>query len=282
MGPGLYSAFGQKARDLLFKDYHSDKKITATSPCSLKGPAATWSFTQKGEGFEADIATQLKNKNITADIKAYTNPNLNLFTTITVNEPAPGVKAILSFKAHEQTSGIVELQYLHDYVGICGNIGLKAHPDANLSLAIGTDVLAFGTDFSFDAELFQRQLNCEVTKANVGMSYVKDNLTGALTLNLIHNALNASFYQVINPLTNTAVGVEINHQFIAKKNTFTIGAQHTFDPLTMAKARISDSGMASALIQHRWCPKSFFTISGEVDTKDINKGVKVGLSLVVD
>jgi len=100
--------------------------------------------------------------------------------------------------------------------------------------------------------------------------------------NLIDNALNASFYQVINPLTSTAVGVDINHQFLAKENTFIIGAQHAFDPLTMVKARITDSGMASALIQHQWCPKSFFTISGEVDTKDINKGVKVGLSLVVD
>ena len=36
---------------------------------------------RKVKGFEADIATQLKNKNITADMKSYTNPNLNVSLT---------------------------------------------------------------------------------------------------------------------------------------------------------------------------------------------------------
>jgi voltage-dependent anion channel protein 2 len=39
--------------------------------------------------------------------------------------------------------------------------------------------------------------------------------------------------------------------------------------------------MASALVQHEWRPKSFITISGEIDTKAIEKSTKVGLSLVL-
>ncbi|MCI25484.1 outer plastidial membrane protein porin-like, partial [Trifolium medium] len=67
--------------------------------------AITSTGTKKGELFLGDVNTQLKNKNITADVKVDTNSNI--FTTITINEPAPGVKAILSFRVPEQTSGKV-------------------------------------------------------------------------------------------------------------------------------------------------------------------------------
>jgi voltage-dependent anion channel protein 2 len=53
------------------------------------------------------------------------------------------------------------------------------------------------------------------------------------------------------------------------------------DPHTTVKARFNNYGMASALVQHEWRPKSFVTISGEVDTKAIEKSTKVGLSLVL-
>jgi hypothetical protein len=71
---------------------------------------------------------------------------------------------------------------LHDYLGTCDNIGLKAYPDVNLSLTITTNVLALSTYLSFDNELCPRQLNWEIRKSNVEMSFVKYNLTRALTL----------------------------------------------------------------------------------------------------
>ncbi|QHO09109.1 Outer plastidial membrane protein porin [Arachis hypogaea] len=113
-GPGLYTEIGKKARDLLFKDYHSDQKFTI-STYSPTGVAITSSGTRKGELFVGDVNTQLKNRNVTTDIKVDTDSNL--FTTITVDEPTPGLKAIFSFKVPDQRSGKVELQYLHDYAG---------------------------------------------------------------------------------------------------------------------------------------------------------------------
>ncbi|KAI5445167.1 Mitochondrial porin, variant 2 [Lathyrus oleraceus] len=133
--------------------------------------AITSSRTKKGELFLGDVNTQLKNKNITTDIKADTNSNI--FTTITVNEPAPGVKAILSFKVPEQTSGKVELQNLHEYAGISSSVGLKANPIVNFSSVIGTNALAFGADISFDTKLG------ELTKSNVAVNFVKDDLIGS-------------------------------------------------------------------------------------------------------
>ena len=44
---------------------------------------------------------------------------------------------------------------------------------------------------------------------------------------------------------------------------------------------MNNVGKASALVQHECRPKSFFTVSGEVDTKVIEKTAKVGLALAL-
>ncbi|PNX94762.1 mitochondrial outer membrane protein porin [Trifolium pratense] len=249
--------------------------------------AITTSSTNKGEILLGDINTQLKHKNVTTDIKVDTDSNL--FTTITVNEAAPGLKAILSFRVPEQRSGKAEIQYLHDYAGISASVGLTANPIVNLSGVIGTNVTALGSDLSYDSK------TGEVTKFNAGVSFTKDDLVASLILrshiskppvrNILKNEkgdlLNASYYHVVNPLTKTAVGAEVAHRLSTKENTLTLGTQHALDPLTTVKARFNNFGKANALIQHEWRPRSFFTISGEVDTKAIEKSAKVGIALAL-
>ncbi|KAI8017427.1 hypothetical protein LOK49_LG04G03799 [Camellia lanceoleosa] len=271
-GPGLYTEIGKKARDLLYKDYQGDHKFTVTT-YSPTGVVITSSGTKKGDIFIADVNTQLKNKNITTDIKVDTNSNL--CTTITVDEPAPGLKTIFSFKIPDQRSGKLEVQYLHDYAGISTTIGLTANPIINFSGVVGTNVVALGTDVSFDSK------TGDFTKCNAGLSFTNSDLIASLTLNDKGDSLNASYYHTVNPLTKTAVGAEVIHSFSSSVNTITIGTQHSLDPLTTVKARVNNTGKASALIQHEWRPKSLFTISGEVDTKSIDKGAKFGLALAL-
>lgn len=93
--------------------------------------------------------------------------------------------------------------------------------------------------------------------------------------------LNASYYHIVNPLTNTVVGAEVSHNFTTKENAITVGTQHAIDPLTTVKARVNNAGVANALIQHEWRPKSFFTVSGEVDSRAIEKSAKVGIALAL-
>ncbi|XP_052184816.1 mitochondrial outer membrane protein porin of 36 kDa [Diospyros lotus] len=271
-GPGLYSDIGKKARDLLYRDYQSDHKFTVTTYTST-GVAITSSGTKKGESFLADVTTQLKNKNITTDIKVDTNSNV--FTTITVDEPVPGLKTIFSFIVPDQRSGKVELQYLHEYAGISSSIGLTASPIVNFSGVAGNDVVSLGTDLAFDTA------TGNFTKCNAGLSFTKSDLIASLTLNDKGDAVTASYYHTVSPLTNTAVGAELTHSFSSNENTLTIGTQHALDPLTTVKARVNSFGKASALIQHEWRPKSLFTISGEVDTRAFEKSAKIGLALAL-
>ncbi|MBA0822468.1 hypothetical protein Goarm_019271, partial [Gossypium armourianum] len=156
-----------------------------------------------------------------------------LFTTITVDEPAPGLKAIFGFRVPDQRSGKT------------GNF----------------------------------------TKCNAGFSFTNADLIASLALYVVMNekgdSVNASYYHIVNPSTNTAVGAEVTHSFSTNVNTITVGTQHALDPSTTIKARVNNAGKASALIQHEWRPKSLFTISGEVDTKSIDKSPKVGLALAL-
>ncbi|XP_057486767.1 mitochondrial outer membrane protein porin of 34 kDa-like [Actinidia eriantha] len=271
-GPGLYSEIGKKARDLLYKDYHSDQKFIITT-YSPTGVAITSSGTKKGDLFIADVNTQLKNKNVTTDIKVDTN--CNLFTTITVDEPAPGLKTILSLRVPDQRSGKLEVQYLHDHAGISTSVGLTANPIVNFSGVVGTNAAALGTDVSFDSK------TGSFTKCNAGLSFSNTDLIASLTVNDKGDTLSASYYHTVSPLTNTAVGGEVAHSFSTNENTITVGTQHSLDPLTMVKARVNNFGKASALIQHEWRPRSFFTLSGEVDTKAVDKSAKFGLALAL-
>ncbi|XP_012448173.1 mitochondrial outer membrane protein porin of 36 kDa [Gossypium raimondii] len=271
-GPGLYSDIGKKARDLLYKDYQVDHKFTVTTYTS-NGVAITSTGTKKGELLLADVNTQLKNKNITTDVKV--DSRSNLFTTVTIDEPAPGLKTIFSFVVPDQKSGMVELQYRHEYAGISNGIGLTAKPLVSFSGVIGNDCVSVGTDLSFDTA------SGNFIKLNAGLNITHSDLIASMTLNDKGDTLTASYYHIVSPLTNTAVGAELTHSFSSNENTLTIGTQHALDPLTTVKARMNNYGRASALIQHEWRPKSLFTISGEVDTRAIEKSAKVGLALAL-
>ncbi|CAA2962119.1 mitochondrial outer membrane porin of 36 kDa-like [Olea europaea subsp. europaea] len=271
-GPGLYPEIGKKARDLLYRDYQGDHKFTLTTYAS-NGVAITSSGTKKGGLLLADINTQLKNNNITTDIKVDTNSKVH--TTITVDEPAPGVKAIFCFIAPDQNSGKVELQYLHEYAGISTSLGLTAKPIVNFSGVAGNNQAAFGTDISFDTA------TGTFTRCNAGVSFTSSDLIASLTMNDKGELFTASYFHTVNSLTNTAVGAELTHSFPSNENSLTIGTQHSLDPLTAVKARVNNYGKVSALIQHQWRPKSIVTISGEVDTRAIEKSAKIGLAVAL-
>lgn len=70
----------------------------------------------------------------------------------------------------------LEVQYLHDYAGISTSLGLTANPIVNFSGVIGTNVLALGTDLSFDSKIG------ELTKLDAGLNFTKDDLVASLTV----------------------------------------------------------------------------------------------------
>ncbi|GLJ32586.1 hypothetical protein SUGI_0655690 [Cryptomeria japonica] len=254
-GPGLFSDIGKQTRDILNKDYNFDHKFSITTN-TASGLAFTSTGTQKGARFLGDVKTELKSDNITFELKV--DPNSKIFSTVTVDEPAPGVKAILSFSIPDQKSGKVELQYLHPNAGINTSIGLTATPIANFSGVIGNGNFAVGGEIAFDTA------SRNLTKYDAGLSFLKPDFVTSFTLTDKCDTLKASYMHSVSPLTKTAIGAEISHSFSKNENSFTIGMQHALDPLTTVKTRLNNYGKAAGLIQHEWFPKSFITFSGEI------------------
>ncbi|CAD6237090.1 unnamed protein product [Miscanthus lutarioriparius] len=275
MGPGLYTDIGKKARDLLSKDFHTDQKFILTT-YSSNGTVITASSTKKNESIFSEIQAQLKQKNVSVDVKA--NSDSLLLTTVTVEElGVPGLKKTMTIPFPHQGSGKFEVQYLHDYAGISASAGMNAKPLVNLSAVFGNKAIAAGADVAYDTA------TRDFTKYNAGLSFTNADLIAAVTLNDKGESLTASYYHLVNTEKNTAVGAEVTRNFSTKTSTVTFGTQHALDPTTTVKARYSSNGMASALIQHEWRPKSFFTLSTEVhvDASGVKKPPKVGLSLVL-
>ncbi|RRT84611.1 hypothetical protein B296_00013366 [Ensete ventricosum] len=263
MGPGLYSEIGKKAR--------------GSSPflfISLPSFFVIFFYGNLRIFFLPDLLYRDYQTDHKFTVTTCTSDGV--VSDFTVDELAtPGLKTIFSFVIPDQRSGKVELQYLHDYAGVNASIGLTANPVVNLSGVVGSKKVSVGADVAFDTA------TGNFIKYNAGLSITNADLIASLTLNNKGDSLSASYYHLVNPLSSTAVGAELNHSFSSNENTLTFGTQHSLDPLTSVKARFNNYGKASALIQHEWKPKSFLTISGEVDTKAIENSSKIGLSLVL-
>lgn len=133
---------------------------------------------------------------------------LQLLTTVTVDDLAPGLKTIFNFKVPDQRSGKVssclfrgstpihwyivtlfisivvyqvELQYLNDHFGISTSLGLTASPVLTFAGVMGTSTLGLGADISFDTK------TGDFAKMNAGLSFSNADLVCSLTLWVAHN-----------------------------------------------------------------------------------------------
>lgn len=79
---------------------------------------------------------------------------------------------------------------------------------------------------------------------------------------------------------NCAVG-EVMRKFSTNENIVTVGGAYTIDPLTVIKGKLNNYGMVAAVLQHEIVPKSMLTISGEVNTKALDRAPKLGLSIAL-
>jgi voltage-dependent anion channel protein 2 len=271
-GPGFYQDIGKKAKDLINKDYTYDQKFTVSTATS-SGLNFLTTGNKKGESFAADINTTFTHHNISADVKVDTKSNI--LATVTVDEFAPGVKSIFSFTIPDQKSGKVEVRYTHDNVGITGAIGVAPNPVVDLTAAVGSDGFVLGGEVSYDTG------SGLVTKYNAAVGYTKADFSTSVHLADKGDVVKASYIHLVNPVSRTQVAAEIAHRFSKNENTFTVGGLYGLDPLTTIKGRLNNHGKLATLLQHEWRPKSLVTLSGEVDTKALDKSAKIGLALAL-
>lgn len=95
------------------------------------------------------------------------------------------------------------------------------------------------------------------------------------------DSIKVSYLHHLDQIKKSAAVVDITRRFSTNQNTITVGGSFAVDPLTQIKARFNNQGKVGGLLQHELFPKSVLTISGEVDTKALEKKPKFGLAIAL-
>ncbi|XP_065014357.1 mitochondrial outer membrane protein porin 5-like [Musa acuminata AAA Group] len=271
-GPGLFSEIGKNAKDLLNRDYTYDQKLTI-STSSASGVGLTSAAVKKGGLYSFDIGSQYKYKNTLIDVKVDTNSNIS--TTVTISDILPYTKTITSFKLPDYNSGKLEVQYFHDHASFASVVALKHSPIVELSGTVGTRGVAFGAEASFNTA------SGDFTKYSAGVGLTKPDYSASIILEEKLDTLRASYVYHLDELQKSSVVAEIVRRFSTNENIFTVGTRYAVDPQTTVKTRLNNSGKLAALLQHELKPKSVLTLSGEFDTKALERAPKFGLALAL-
>ncbi|ESW28711.1 hypothetical protein PHAVU_002G011300 [Phaseolus vulgaris] len=271
-GPGLFTDIGKKAKDLLTRDYNSDKKLTVSSYSSA-GVALTSTAVKKGGVSTGDVAALYKYKNTIIDVKLDTASIIS--TTLTFTDVLPSTKTIASFKLPDYNSGKLEVQYFHDHATLTTAVALNQSPVIDVSATVGTPSIAFGGEAGYDST------SGRFTKYTAGISVTKADSSASIILGDKGDSIKASYLHHLDLLKKSAAVAEITRKFSTNENIFTVGGSFAVDPLTQVKARLNNQGQLGALLQHEIIPKSVLTISGEIDTKALDKKPRFGLGIAL-
>lgn len=235
--------------------------------------ALTSSAVKKGGLSTGDIAALYKYKNTVFDVKVDTESNV--LTTLTFTEILPSTKTIASFKFPDYNSGKVEVQYFHDHATFTSAVSLKQSPLIDITATFGTPSIAFGAEAGYDTT------SGDFTKYTAGISVTKPDSSASILLGDKGDTIRASYVHYLDGLKRSAGVLEIARRFSRNENIFTVGGSYAVDHLTLVKAKLNNEGKLGALLQHEVIPKSLLTISGEIDTKALEKTPKFGLAIAL-
>ncbi|KAK7330392.1 hypothetical protein VNO77_24586 [Canavalia gladiata] len=205
----------------------------------------------------------------------------NVDLSCQVEEIVPGFRSL--FKCSIPDSGKVELQYMSNYTGLTGCIGLAGNlergfdPIANFSGLVGTNILSLGANVALDIP------SRTISNLNAGLSLNTDFLVASLTMHDSFDTLKASCFHEVNPLSKTAIAAELKHRLSMGETSLTIGAQHALFPQTLVKARFNTESKAGAVIQQGFLERFFISMAGEVEFRNTdNKWLpKIGVSVAL-
>ncbi|KAK8649047.1 hypothetical protein V6N13_129785 [Hibiscus sabdariffa] len=221
-GPGLFSDFGKKARDLLNQDYASDQKFTNSSSTFTELGLVS-NLVNEGGLSSGDVAAQFKQKNVVVEI----------LTTFTITDLLPSTKTMASFKLPDYNSGKLEVQYFHEHGALTTAVGLKKSPAIDFSATVGSPSIAFGAETSYVTS------SGEFTKYNAGVNITKPDSSASVIL--------VSYVQYhLNYMNGGAVGGEIARKLSTNENTLTVGCSYPVDPHTLVKAKLNNHGNLGA------------------------------------
>ncbi|KAJ0728670.1 putative Porin domain superfamily, eukaryotic porin/Tom40 [Helianthus annuus] len=147
-------------------------------------------------------------------------------------------------------------------------MALNQAPTVGVSTTIGTLTIAIGATAAY--EIFTSKL----ISFAVGINFNRQDSTASLVLGDNGDTLRALYRYRFDVLKKTAAAMEITRRLSANEG-------YVFGDQTMVNVKFDSCGKLGAILQRKIIPRSFVSLSSELDMKALHKTPKFGLSLVL-
>ena len=157
-----------------------------------------------------------------------------------------------------------------NYAQATGNI------DAVLDVTAGHDGFLLGGEAGYDLQ------KAAVTKYSIGLGYQTPSYVATLTGTQNLSIIAASYYQKVNTSTEVSakVGYDVN---AAKASGLELASKYKLDPLSFAKAKVNDRGIAALAYNTKLNAGTTLGLGLSLDLNKLNEaGHKIGTHLTFE
>ncbi|KAJ1295867.1 hypothetical protein BS78_01G255700 [Paspalum vaginatum] len=275
-GPGLFNDIGKKAKDLLTKGYTCDQAVTLSS-ATASGVGLISTAVKKGGHYQLDMNSEYKNEYMHIGVKVDTESNIS--ATFTVLKVLPSTRLAISVMLPDYNARKISTTFTVSealpYRKLVFSVKLPDDP-LKFSGAVGAQGVAFGAECRFDTS------RGEFRKYKAAIGVAKKHYHAALILSDKGDTIKVYSLCHFDKMQKTSAVAELTRKLSTNRNTLTVGCLYMVDAQTTVKARFSSAGRLAALLHHKVNQKSHLTISGEFDTKALDRHPKIGLALVLN
>ncbi|GAB7361426.1 hypothetical protein MBLNU230_g1482t1 [Neophaeotheca triangularis] len=148
--------------------------------------------------------------------------------------------------------------------------------DATVDVTAGSDGFLVGGEAGYDVQ------KAAITRYSLGVGYQTPSYTASLVGLQNLSMINASYYQKVN--STVEVGTKVAYDVQGSRPAgLELASKYKLDPLSFAKAKINDSGIAALAYSTKLNAGTTIGLGLSLDTKKLNEaGHKVGTSLTFE
>ncbi|KAG2495976.1 hypothetical protein HYH03_005905 [Edaphochlamys debaryana] len=273
MAPTAFADIGKAAKGLLSGDkatgsFQFDPKLSVTSTTS-SGVALTATAVQKADKVEATLKAAYAAKKYSVDVALGADNKVT--ATASLNEVAPGVKLSSSIVVPDVTTAKVTLDYGMPYLSLKSTIGLTATPVVDIAASTGYQSFVLGGEASIDTA------KSALTKYNVALGYHAADFQVAALLADQAKTVKLSYSHNLTPAST--VGAEVVRKLATSDTTFALAYARKLSTGALAKFKLENSGLLSALYETKLASGEKVTGSLQLQATNLSAAPKYGFAV---
>lgn len=293
--PRAYTDIAKGAKDLLYGSagsggiFQFENKVTFQSK-TANGVTLATTAVRRGDGMSANCVVAGAKGNLTGDAVITSSGAVELEAAALNLAPGLTVSATASLPA--LAASTVGLVYRTPYLVAKSSMSLSITPLIDLALSTGYREVTLGTQFGFNTASslltswsFAAGYQDDKSETQAGAFLLDSGRTARFIVSRAIDARSSLGAELVldNPLRtfNTESGDVVVATVPTAPPSFALGYARKLGGGAVAKVKVDNSGIVSALYEDSLLSGPRVTVSTQLDSKDLNKAPKVGLSFLV-